>query len=107
MNSEMKATAVVVAEAKKLASAAARLTRHTYWDSSFDYEKHFVIPEKYLDALLVAIEDRDELIKLDEERQKELEIQDVEDTIAAYQGDILRAKRYWNVFISRGGAKRG
>jgi len=88
MNSEMKATALVVVAAKDLCSNAGVLTRHSYWDQSFKYEDHAVVPTKYLDALLVAIEDRDELIKLNEERQREIDQEDYEATMAAYGGDI-------------------
>ena len=99
MNSEMKATALVVATARELASNAGRLTRDTYWDRNFSYEEHFVIPAKYLDALLVAIEDRDELIKLNMQLQRASDEQDHNDTILSFASDVESAIRR--------GAKRG
>ena len=89
----MKCATAVLASVGRLISAGGTPSRHRYWDKDFDYDKHVLIHEDYFNDLANIWDDYQAIKAEDEERQRELEIQDVEDTIATYQASIEGAIR--------------
>ena len=83
MNTTMKAAALVIARAQDLVSGASRCVMNN--DAQ--------IPEDIFFALCIALDNYEALAAEDEQRQREQDRADYEETILSFQGDIEGAIR--------------
>ena len=87
-NPLMKVSAAIVASAGNLVSNTARWTDDLYWDGKQNLEKYVVIHEDHFNHLASLLNEYQTMKAEDEQRQREQDQADYDDTIASFQGDI-------------------
>ena len=89
----MKVSAAILASAGNLVSNTARWSDDLYWSGKQNLEKFVVIHEDHFNHLANLWDDYQTMKAEDEERQREQDRADYEETILSFQGDIEGAIR--------------